>query len=1206
MNRHQKKALSLAAAIANLSFAVATTSVATYAWYTANATATINVNTASATIVTSGSDVSLTYEVLKFDDDLKEGVSYQGSASEFKLRKYDRYIGYNHEYENAIIRAIVSFNGVYNADKEININITCTQPFFHATETTKVIPYTSNIIQFKSSVVSYIDGEDAVHTMNSFIEDESDPQTGWVEDAAASYETARVYFKSQKAATSYVSAYNNTAEKHSTYTITEVPYLPISDDDDTTIKSAVIYLECSYNEEAVKYYINNQPSDSVYTGLKITKEDLIGDINRINFEIADTVKGGYEKVTSDPLDGNGQVDYTGKYLFVYDGVDSKGGDVLLDGGLSSSYLEAKANFAYANIQGGTINSNSVVDKKSFAISKNNSYYNISGNAGKIGHTTGSSDIKTGDYKNTISSMTVKDADNDASTKSLAFYDNSTNARFGYYESGASGYRAVDMYKYSDDFEPKLLMSIAVTTAKANYNVGDEFVYPTVVTATYDDESTTNVASYVVCTGYEDVMDVSGDHKIHVYYTENNITVQTTYTIRVSGMPFVELNKTEVTIAPSGTVSLTATAHNFQDGLSYSWSTGSSSVATISPTSGQTITVTGVASGNTTITVTVTDNASNSVTETCVVYVQSAMTAYYQKVTSEPASWAGKYLIVYEADSKAFDGSLATLDAGNNVKSVTINNNKITADNCDFYFTIAEYSTGYSIQSASGKYIGWSTEPGGSNGLTASASALLNTISYNTSDSCTNIVGSGGKYLHFNSSSGDSNYRFRYYDSTSQQAIQLYKEVAANELVSLSYSGTPATQLIGSSFNKTGLTFTATYANGTSNTVTTSVSVDDSSVGGAGTYDLTASYTENGVTKTVVVFDVTYVVPVVESITLSGTITKDEYLTTDSLDPTGLVVTAHYSGGGSTQINNADVTWTVSSDNSTWTSGFSAGEDVYYVKATYDGHSDSTNDAILYVYARALTSITITGQTTSFANNAKFAFGGTCTAHYNEDTGVESSATVTPSSYHLDSANGTTITTNTTLTNASHNNHEIYVKYTEGGVTKTAHYTITVTGSTPTQKTVKWNASSGALNGSSGGTISSVNDTSTGTISTGSFSWSFTRTLKSGTDSVGWNANSQGAIQLGKNGGVENLQFTTSNISGTIDSITVECASYGGAHNLSITVGGNSYYNGSSPAWGSGTIGTKTGTGSSSGTIEINFTSGSRALYIKSITVVYTS
>ena len=94
------------------------------------------------------------------------------------------------------------------------------------------------------------------------------------------------------------------------------------------------------------------------------------------------------------------------------------------------------------------------------------------------------------------------------------------------------------------------------------------------------------------------------------------------------------------------------------------------------------------------------------------------------------------------------------------------------------------------------------------------------------------------------------------------------------------------------------------------------------------------------------------------------------------------------------------------------------------------------------------------------------------------------------------------------------------------------------------QSVSWTATSGGLGTEIG----------SGTITTGGYSWSYTRTLISGTSYSGWTSN---CIQLGKNGGVENLTLTTSSIPGMIKSVSVECSSYGGAHKDAISVGGDS-------------------------------------------------
>ena len=146
---------------------------------------------------------------------------------------------------------------------------------------------------------------------------------------------------------------------------------------------------------------------------------------------------------------------------------------------------------------------------------------------------------------------------------------------------------------------------------------------------------------------------------------------------------------------------------------------------------------------------------------------------YQKVTSALDDWSGEYLIVNETNGKAFNGNLATLDANNNVIDVTISDNVIEAsdETNSAKFTIAPYSTGYSIQSNSGKYIGETTYD---NDLDESTDTkYVNTISF--SSGTVSIKGTGnssGTYvaLKYNSSAS----RFRYYKS-GQSDIALYKK-----------------------------------------------------------------------------------------------------------------------------------------------------------------------------------------------------------------------------------------------------------------------------------------------------------------------------------------------------------------------------------------------------------------------------------------------
>lgn len=152
---------------------------------------------------------------------------------------------------------------------------------------------------------------------------------------------------------------------------------------------------------------------------------------------------------------------------------------------------------------------------------------------------------------------------------------------------------------------------------------------------------------------------------------------------------------------------------------------------------------------------------------------SVFGAVYEKVTSTPSDWSGQYLIVYEAAGLAFDGSRTTLDAVSNAKTIKLSNSQISINEDNFYFTIAKSGSNYTIKSASGYYIGQTSD---ANGLKSNKTTTYsNAISLNN-DGSVNLV-SEKAYLRYNAASGQ--YRFRYYKSSSytgQKAICLYKLV----------------------------------------------------------------------------------------------------------------------------------------------------------------------------------------------------------------------------------------------------------------------------------------------------------------------------------------------------------------------------------------------------------------------------------------------
>lgn len=162
---------------------------------------------------------------------------------------------------------------------------------------------------------------------------------------------------------------------------------------------------------------------------------------------------------------------------------------------------------------------------------------------------------------------------------------------------------------------------------------------------------------------------------------------------------------------------------------------------------------------------------------------------YFKVTSTPADWENDhYLIVYEDGNVAFDGSLSTLDAVENTVDVTISSGVIAYSSAlaASEFRIAEITGGYSIQSASGYYIGQTSDANGM--ATNSSDAYANALTISSGDF---DATSSSAHLRYNSAANQL--RFRYFKSatySSQNAVQLYK-LGTDNVVTYTYTTAPS-------------------------------------------------------------------------------------------------------------------------------------------------------------------------------------------------------------------------------------------------------------------------------------------------------------------------------------------------------------------------------------------------------------------------------
>ena len=221
-------------------------------------------------------------------------------------------------------------------------------------------------------------------------------------------------------------------------------------------------------------------------------------------------------------------------------------------------------------------------------------------------------------------------------------------------------------------------------------------------------------------------------------------------------------------------------------------------------------------------------------------------------------------------------------------------------------------------------------------------------------------------------------------------------VIAVNLVSVSVKTMPnkTSYFTGEAFDQTGLTLTATYNNGNTETISSGIECTGFSSATAGQKTVTASYGGKSTTFTV---EVKAIVPT--GITVKTAPNKTEYFVGDSYDGTGLVVNVTYNNG-----TNKDITTGFT------TSGFSsatAGKNT--VTVSYEGFT-ATFD--VKIKAVELTGIEIAKQpnkTTFNTGDELDTTGLVLTLKYNNGTTGIADTGYTVSGYNKDTAGEQTIT-----------------------------------------------------------------------------------------------------------------------------------------------------------------------------------------------------
>lgn len=163
--------------------------------------------------------------------------------------------------------------------------------------------------------------------------------------------------------------------------------------------------------------------------------------------------------------------------------------------------------------------------------------------------------------------------------------------------------------------------------------------------------------------------------------------------------------------------------------------------------------------------------------------EGSNTSSFVKVTETDDITDGEYLIVYEGDAThaavAFDGSLETLDAASNGIAVSITDSKIAATDALKAATFTIDVTNGTLQSASGQYIGVSSNSNGLKQTDEDAETYKNSFAIDDNDHAVIAAFFEGSTMSLRYNYANNQQRFRYYSNAGQQPIALYKLTETN-------------------------------------------------------------------------------------------------------------------------------------------------------------------------------------------------------------------------------------------------------------------------------------------------------------------------------------------------------------------------------------------------------------------------------------------
>ena len=576
MNRHQKKVISLAAGIANLSLSCAVAGVATYAWFTTIEKAT----STGISITTPTKHIHLDYVILKYDDELKQGkAGGLSDPTEFVLPQYDEYIKERNKYCNLIVRANLVFAEPIDTSKtEIRIDITKLEDSIlkaadpEDNNKLKIQELTSNVVQFKSVVTSYT----LASTSTSIPIDVGIQETAgaYASEADAMYRTAIEYFANEHTPTTFISLMNGQpVDPLNGNMITLVPELY----NVGVVKGAVVYLECSYNEQLVEGFVKDHPEGGL--------SNLSGDIDLINFTVHDFAESSFGAVATGKyhrMNSTG-ASYDGHYLDSYitsssqqilDGTKTTGEEDVEEVGGSginvnnnqknlSGFIVPNKDTVYA---ARSINDSSFEFNRSLGTFKSKNGHYIGNDSPVDGIVSRSDDS---DMRNTLSYSGTNNYD--ANITSLAedtmqLQYKESDSKFAYYGSDVNESNEISLYRYHEnDPIDATLTGFTLTTSENDsdftYSLGEYFTLKGVnCVATYTRSNpqgegnitftinVTNLCTYVMdgdteLTPEKTSFNSAGPKTVTVTYEDRGVTFSDTYSLLIISDMLTELTIT---------------------------------------------------------------------------------------------------------------------------------------------------------------------------------------------------------------------------------------------------------------------------------------------------------------------------------------------------------------------------------------------------------------------------------------------------------------------------------------------------------------------------------------------------------------------------------------------------------------------------------------------------------------------------------------